>query len=265
MFSTKQISRFGLPFSAQVQIDDNIHFDQPVIISKLDVEFLTDDATNSTISDIVGGDGHRENHYHQHDTVVDNSALLSILATVDQVASRQAVQLKYFEAEPLAINLSTPVGAIYAWKISSSQELYMCHTGAQGHLYCGSSERPVLESVEVTSLSGLSQDFAVTWKNFPGNAAAAIFSQSDHNQPQFRRQNLATKSATDSVAFEWNQRYCFLIAQQYDESHIYCRYRPGAPFSLVQRLSTSDARMVSEIEFISIHLFNLFTRAVGLF
>ena len=219
-----------------------------MIISELDVEFLIDDATNSTISDIVNG--RPENHYHHPDADVNSSAFESMLESISQVAARQAIQLKYFEAAPLPINMTTPIGAVYAWKLSSSEDVYMCYTnGAYGHLYCGSSRTPVVESVEVTSLSALSQHFAVTWKTSPDNAA--IFSKIGSNEHQFRRQNLATKSALDSAAFVWNNRSCFLMAQEFHKSHIYCQHRPGAPFSLVKRLPISNARMVNDSFFLN--------------
>ena len=186
-----------------------------------------------------------DNHYHRQNTSMNISALQSMLETISQVASKHIVQLKYFEETSLSMDLIDPIGAVYAWKLSSSEDFYMCYTNtASGHLYCGSSKTPVIESVELTSLSALSQDFVVTWKVSSGNAA--IFSKTNSSEQQFRRQNLATKSALDSAAFVWNNRSFFLIVQEYEESLIYCRYRVGAPYSLVQRLSTKDARMVNK-------------------
>ena len=234
----------------QVQRNVDLIFSKSVTVNELDAEFLKDKATNSTISDIVNAPSPDQYHFLRHKVKpVNDSELNSMLAAINQVAARQAVQLKYFEESPLQRKFPAQVGAVYAWKLSRNEDIYSCYStpGGHGDLYCGSSATALLESIQVTSLSALSMspDFAVTWKKSRDNHREAAILSKVGDEGKFHRHTLTTKSPLNSAAFLLKNQSCFLIAEEYSPSPIYCRSRSDGHYYTFQNLPTSNARMVT--------------------
>lgn len=230
-------------------------FSEPVALSSLIAESLDDLSVNSTIRDIIELPVDEPHHVAESgffvplvSTEIDH--LSNMVTEIGRVISHQSVELKFFEEMTVTQQLPRVVDALFAWE-SRSGEVELCSfVNEHGELYYDSSLSPLLKEVEVTGVSSLkvSNDFAVATLDRSKNNKHHSFIFSRKLSSKIENQTIPTTYPIDTAAFLLSNKSCYLFLEMSTNSPIYCRPLDSSrPYSLVQNISTIDARMVRRI------------------